>query len=477
MRIMKSCFTIMALAFVFSVYGEIPQEFQGVVPSVKNADAVAASVDASIWPGLNFKEVSLFVYRAKERDGLLFHTTVLPPGFTKVTEGDTVFGYGAFPASTRACECVQALGNQLVGWIPLGRFKGLSEPRQIQLLYTGAFKVFEAYRGFGQSVYPGQAVIPKLDAENNALVRAEDAILIRMLSAPKGQIPSLAAAFLKLRGDRQAKLPLQVANYEWVKEVNGGLAAYAGYVARSKGDAVDTRRELLAGLNNAGRGGKGVWNARLDLSGCSIALALDRLGLPWKKDFERTKRKSLKPLLVKTAGSAEPADLAFINIGNLRKEEAEAIVRIKENRAAKIKEVTGVNGLVVVLNLSNALRMPGVKWSNRYVPNGVTEVGGEREVRESYYSLNGRGVLEFASSRPILIETRKSITAGFGEKQTPIITLNGKGLTLKAGQSLIGKLVITGNHFSLKVGNAKVLFANKVLTVTPLAVLSPESGG
>ncbi|MEW6759132.1 MAG: hypothetical protein AB1347_13000, partial [Acidobacteriota bacterium] len=91
-----------------------------------------------------------------------------------------------------------------------------------------------------------------------------------------------------------------------------------------------------------------------------------------------------------------------------------------------------------------------------------------REIRERYYSLVGEGHFEFASSRPILIETRKGMTAGFSAAEVPYMTLDGQPLSLSAGQVLEGALEIRGNQLTLKVDRARLTYSPKTLVVEPL---------
>lgn|GEM_PF-2710116 len=474
MRNIKKLLVVLIAAALSSIIisGAVPEKFQSIVPSVEAVEGIGAKIDASIWPGFHYGELAVFVFDAQSREGLLLHAKPIPSGFTVVDASLPFLAWGKAPGNDPMEEGTGPIGSQMAGWIKLDGIKSDSPPEITADLYAEAFSVFEAYRGFAQPELDPSVKIPILDADMNARIRAEDALIENMLNAPTSELPALTAALLKMRADRQASLSPALAKYEWESEVSGGLAYYAGYSARSKNDAAGARARLISLLDDSAKGGKEAYGKRLGASGCVMALVLDRALPKWKTDFEATDRASFKPMLDKIAAGAQPADTSFINMDALSKEEIEAVNRVKEARLAKIALVNKVDGLILVLKLKNVLADGNIKWSNRYVPKGITDVGNDSEVRENYYSLSGQGLLTFASSRPILIRRRDSITVGFAKDETPVIKLDGKALKLAKGEVRTGKLELRGVHLSLDVEDAKVAFADKVLTVTPL-VASP----
>jgi hypothetical protein len=336
------------------------------------------------------------------------------------------------------------------------------------LLYSRAFQVFEAYRGFPQPLAIPETEFPLYDAEFNALSRAEGAILIRALSAQKLDLPGLLGAFLGLRDRRQASLSDAARAHEWRVETDEGLSAYAGYVARSRTDPSGAAADLAQRLRDGGREGAGIAGPRFAATGCALALVLDRIGMDWRAEFEKTSRDSLRPTLALASGAATPADLAFAGLADLRREEGEALARSQAERDARLRSIAQADGLVLRIDLETALANPQVRWSNRYAPNGILRLDRAREIREKYYSLVGEGHFEFASSRPILIETRKGVTAGFSSSEVPYMTLDGQPLSLSAGQVLEGALEVRGSQLTLKVDRARVSYSPKTLVVEPL---------
>jgi hypothetical protein len=451
---------------------QIPAPLAPAAAAVQEAVRDAPSVDESVWSGFSLARTALFVYDAASKQGLLFNVEPLPQGFAPAGPAYPKAGFGQIPPDVQCAPGAEPLAGRMAAWIPasdLAPDAGRGAARAV--IYQNAFLVFESFRGF-QQTDPRQAgaEYPYLDSNGTALARAEGRLLERALDAGSSQLPGLLAAFRSLRQQRLAGLPEALRRYEWAAEAQNGLAVYAGYIARSKVDPQGARAALVQGLEEIGAKEIGPTGGRFGATGCALALCLDKVLGTWKQEFEKTDRNSLEPLLAAAAGQTPPADIAFVGLDALRQEEAAAVAKIRAEQQSQLDAILKADGLVVVLNLESILAQSGIKWSNRYVPNGVLRLEGDKEIRTHYYSLTGPGVLEFASSRPILIETRKSITAGFSASQMPYMTLDGKPLALTAGELLTGELEIRGDHLTLKVQRARVAFMPKVLTVTPLQV-------
>jgi len=470
MRSIKAFVVLIALAAVSSALSaEVPGVLQKDVPLMKAADQRAQQADKAIWRNFTFQDVPVFIFDPATNDGLLFHVSTLPAGFAPLGADAPGVGIGSIAGGQKPAEGVGPIAERLGAWISTQSLPVASEPRSIEVIYRRAFSVFEAYRGFPQPTMPEGAYFRTLDAQNDAMSRAEDMLLVRMLSAQRSEIPSLIGAFLSLRHRRQAGIPEALRPYEWALETTNGLAEYAGYVARSSSDPDGARQDLIHSLETYGKEGKGVTGERFTYTGCALALVLDASGVDWKADLEQTDKNSLEPVLVKVAGTAPIANLSFLNLDGIVKEESARIAAIEARQQAEIDEITKAPGLVVELDLTSALTVPGIDWSNKYVPSGVTDIGRTTQIRDNYYSLTGKGLLEFASSRPILIKIRESITAGFAKDEIPYITLDGRKLELQPGQAVTGELEIKGVHYSLKVNKARLEYQSGLLRVLPMA--------
>ncbi|MEW5764245.1 MAG: hypothetical protein ACOYXN_01020 [Acidobacteriota bacterium] len=467
MPIVRTAAAVLLLSVLLGAHAQVPPPLVRAIPQVRDAGAGAAG-DSAIWPGFSFTQVCILVFDPASKSALLFHVDPLPQEFQPADPSAPGVGFGPIPSGEPPREGTGPVAGRLGQWVSADRLPPAPGPAATEFLYSRAFQVFEAYRGFPQPVGIPETEFPLYDAEFNALSRAEGAILLRALGAQKIDLPGLVAAFLSLRERRQSVLSEAARAYEWRTEADEGLAAYAGYVARSRTDAAGAAADLGRRLGDGGREGAGITGARFAATGCALALILDRIGVNWKAEFEKTSRESLRPTLAMVSAAATPADLGFANLADLRREEGEALARSQAEREARERAVTQADGLVVRINLEAALANPQVRWSNRYAPNGILKLDRTREIREKYYSLVGEGHFEFASSRPILIETRKGMTAGFAAGEVPYMTLDGQPLSLSAGQVLEGSLEIRGNQLTLKVDRARLTYSPKTLVVEPL---------
>ncbi len=467
MQIVRPVAAVLLLSLCLGADAQVPPSLARAVPQVQEAGAGAAG-DSAIWPGFSFTQACMLVYDPASKSALLFHVDPLPPEFRPADPSAPKVGIGPIPSEEPPKEGTGPVAGRLGQWIAADRLPETPGPVATEFLYSRAFLVFEAYRGFPQPTGVPETEFPLYDAEFNALSRAEGAVLLRALGAQKIDLPGLVAAFLGLRERRQSVLSEAARSYEWRTEADEGLAAYAGYVARSRTDAGGAAADLAKRLGDGGREGAGIAGSRFAATGCALALILDRIGVNWKAEFEKTSRESLRPTLAMVSSAAAPADLAFVGIADLRREEGEALARSQAERDARLRSIAQADGLVVRIDLEAALGNPGVRWSNRYAPNGILKLDRTREIRERYYSLVGEGHFEFASSRPILIETRKGMTAGFAATEVPYMTLDGQPLSLSAGQVLEGALEIRGNRLSLKVDRARLTYSPKTLVVEPL---------
>ena len=478
MRSIKAFVVLIALTAVSSALpAEVPGALQKDVPLMKTADQRAQQVDKAIWQNFTFQDVPVFIFDSATNDGLLFHVSPLPAGFNPLGADSPGVGVGSIAGGQKPVEGVGPIAERLGAWISTQSLPVASEPRSIEIIYRRAFRVFEAYRGFPQPAMPEGVYFSDLDAQNDALSRAEDMLLVHMLSAQRSALPSLIGAFLSLRNSRQSGIPAALRPYEWAAETTNGLAEYAGYMARSGSDPDGARQDLIHSLETFGKEGRGVTGERFTYTGCALALVLDTVGVDWKTEFEQTDKSSLEPVLVKVAGSAPIANLSFLDLDGIVKEESVRVAAIKARQQAEMDEITKAPGLVVELDLSSALTVPGIDWSNKYVPTGVTDISRTTQIRDNYYSLTGAGMLQFASSRPVLIKIRESITSGFAKDEIPYITLDGRKLELRAGQAVTGELEIKGVHYSLKVKKARLEYQPGLLKVSPMAPGTPVAAG
>ena len=441
-----------------------------VAPLVRDAGKAAASTNKLAWSNFHFNQTPLVVWDAASRQVMLWHVTPLPDGFVSAAPSFPEAGIGSLPQGVIPVQGTAPFAGRLCAWVDADALAKAGPAEARWLLYEEEFKVYEQYLGVPAAPVLANGGYPEGDAQNNAMLRGEAILCQRILASPSNETASVVSALLALRTQRQAKLPPAVSSYEWAKEDCDGLGQYAGYQAASVIDKPTASSLLNARLSSAGSAGQAASQSRWGATGCALALALDQASPAWKTAFEKSSHTSLEPLLRQTFGSAAPMDIASLNIPALAQEEQKIADDKLARQTALLDSITKAKGLVVVLDLSSALGFPGVNWSNRYEPKGLVRLDSENMI-QSYYKLEGKGVLEYASSRPSLIKVRQSITAGFAPDETFSVVVDGKPVTLSPESPTVqGAIEIRGPQYLLKVakGRADWSPSDRLLKITPL---------
>jgi hypothetical protein len=123
-------------------------------------------------------------------------------------------------------------------------------------------------------------------------------------------------------------------------------------------------------------------------------------------------------------------------------------------------------GLLVTVDLKTVLALKSITWNQRAAPEGVTKITPERIVRTAYYELIGPGVMDFRSSRPIIIDVGDKITLSFPDLKKVPVTVDGKKPEFgEDGAPVIGRLDVRGEEFQLTAERAQVSYANRHLEV------------
>ncbi len=462
-----------AVAFAAASPAQAPavsNNLSSVAPLIRDAGKAAASTNKLAWSSFHFNQTPLVVWDAASRQVMLWHVTPLPEGFVSAAPSFPEAGIGALPQGVLPSQGAAPFAGRLSAWVDADALAKAGPVEARWLLYQEEFKVYEQYIGIPPAPVLGNGGYPENDAQNNAMLRAEAMLCQKILASPANELPSVVSALLALRAQRQAKLPPSVSSYEWAKEDCDGLGEYAGYQAASVIDKASASSLLNARLSSAGAAGQAASQARWSATGCALALALDQASPAWKTAFEKGSHASLEPLLRQAFGAAAPMDLASLNLPALVQEEQKLAGEKLDRQTALVDSITKAKGLVVVLDLSSALGFPGVNWANRYEPKGLVRLDSESMI-QSYYKLEGKGVLEYASSRPSLIKVRQSITAGFAPDETFSVVVDGKPVTLSPESPTVqGAIEIRGPQYLLKVakGRADWSPSDRVLKVTPL---------
>jgi hypothetical protein len=469
----KAILAVFATAMTLSAFAQAPQPSNNLLQltaAVRDAGKAASSLDSQIWNGFHFNQVPLVIWDGASRQILLAHVSPLPDGFVSAGASFPEAGIGSLPEGSLPTTGVAPFAGRLSAWIDADALAKAGPAQARWLLYQEAFRVYSQYLGIPPAPSLANGGYPENDAANNAMLRAEALLCQRLLLAPVGEAPSVAAALLALRAQRQARLPQEIVSYEWARENSDGLCDYAGYKAAEAIDKASAASSLNGLLSAASLAGQATSQARWGAAGCALALALDQSSPSWKTAFEKSSRASLEPVLRQAFGAAAPTDIAFLNLAALTQEEQKLVDEKQARNTALLDSITKAKGLVVVLDLSSALGFPGVTWTNRYEPKGLVRLDSERMI-QSFYKLDGKGVLEYASSRPSLIKVRQSITAGFAPDEAFAVIVDGKPVTFSPeSPTAQGEIEIRGPQYTLKVakGRADWSASDRVLKITPM---------
>jgi len=455
---------IVSLGLAWGAYGQAPNKLKEVLPHLVEARKAASRTNVKVWPGFQYDQYSAVVWDKETGTALLTQIDQAPPGFRPLDKSHSDILWGKLPADALLTEDTRQFGEKLAAWISADSV--LARPGdEVRLLYERAFSVFAFYRGLTVPDPSIQASYPYVDAENNAIVRAENALLAHMLTLDARSMKPYLKAFASLRERRISRMEPTIRDFEGSTEVFRGLQHYCGFqvygIDRER--AIGQLAEKLRSLN--GEGEKEVL-VRLRWTGCALALLLDKTGGDWKAFVEAESRDSFLKAAQKMADpSVRPASIDFLDLPTLLAEEREKSGAVMAERQVLIDRIEGADGIVIVIDLTTALAQK-VQWDQRAEPGGKLTLTSARSIYTKYYALKGTGLLDLKSSRPILIETRKSITAGFNLDEYPYVLVDGSRPTFSDRvEPVIGTLEIKGPQFQLKAPWARVDLKNKRLSV------------
>ncbi|MCA1631326.1 MAG: hypothetical protein LC785_15835 [Acidobacteria bacterium] len=245
------------------------------------------SVNASLWEGFDPRRVPVEIFYGSTT--YLFRHPNPPPEFVSLSSHRGVY---AFPGrhETVTANAPAKLNGVLTATAMIA--PGAKRP----LRELAALVVHEAFHVFQREHHPDWSgnevelfVYPFEDAGGLSLRRLESLALVRAERAQaRGESACWAAAAIRLRRERFARLTAGAAAYERGTELNEGLATYVE--ARAAGRA--TRSRLTAD-----EFGAEAIRQRAYESGLSLAILLDRFAPGWQRRLEAGDKRSLDELL------------------------------------------------------------------------------------------------------------------------------------------------------------------------------------
>jgi hypothetical protein len=418
--------------------------------------AVAAEVDriaalAPLWDGFDPRRVPLEIF-----DGAttyLFRHPNPPPEFVSLSSHQGVYAFHGRHESVTANAPAKLNGV----WAATAMIESSAKR---PLREQAALVVHEAFHVFQREHHPDWSgnevelfVYPFDDADGLSLRRLESLALVRAERAlARGESACRAAAAIKLRRERFARLTAGAVGYERGTELNEGLASYVE--ARAAGRA---KRSRLS----AEEFGAEAIRQRAYESGLSLALLLDRFAPGWQRRLEAGDKRSLDELLEaalsnsagddpraansRAARPPAPCEVgAGVREAALTRARSEAAALVARREAARRDFLAQTGWRLVVEAAEGAPLFP-----QGFDPLNVMRVGASEVLHTRFLKLgNAAGSLEIlsrvsltegAGSHPLFNGVRRLTVAGL--QTEPVVETAGAGARIN-GEGLKGEFAV-----------------------------------
>ncbi len=451
----------------YSFYAQVPESLTQAYKASIDATKASESIDDKVWMGFRFKEYPVIIFETKERNALAINFSPLPPNF-KPIEGTSI-SYGKIPETEFMANGLRAYSNRLVAFIDSKTLNKYASAKIIE----EAFKLFLAYRGFGDQGTFSPGTYPFLDAEANSLSRCENLCLIKAMTSEIQDIKPLLSSFYSFRTKRQASISKEISTVEDSRELIDGLASFAGYLAMSEEQKNSYLSDLMQRLSEYNKGGSNA-EKRFRDTGFAVIYLFDKLKFDYKNAIEKSPKNGIISVLKPYIEGVPPKDTSsFINYDEIKSMETTIATEKKAQLDQTLSSIQKAEGLVLVIKIEDILKSTENKltWSNRYEPEGLTYLDPARIIFSRFFKFSANDFLSLASSRPIFVEIRKSITVGFTKDEIPYITIDEKGVAFaKDSPPQIGLLEVKGVHFEFKVKKARASwdYTTRTLTIEPI---------
>lgn len=441
------CLVLLANALPPSAAVQKTGRVGGVYAVVAEVDRIGART--MLWAGFDPRRVPLEIFNG--------HTTYLfrhpnpPPEFISLSSRQGVY---AFPGRH---ESVTANATAKLSGVSTATVM-LTPDRKRTLREQAALVIHEAFHVFQSERHPDWGadelqlfVYPFEDADALRLRRLETLALVRAETAgTKGAVSCWAAAALRLRRERYARMPAGSAAYERGTELKEGLASYV--------EALAAGRLKRSGLP-PGDYAAGEVRQRAYATGRALALLLDRFALDWKQRLE--------------AGDKRPLDETLEASLPLSKD-VRCEIAASDARGAAERARLDVDALLAkrVALKRDFLAQPGWKielvaadgaplFPQVFDPLNVERVGVREVIHTRYLKLgNGASVIE--------IINRRSLTEGAGEhplfngvRRLTVTGLNAEPTVAESG----GKTTITASDLKAELRVADITRSGQTLLV------------
>jgi hypothetical protein len=358
-----------------------------------------AAIGAAIWPGYHPESIpTVYVIPGRAKLLVAWRETA-PRGFQPLPGFANTFWTDT--------QTVSFPSGRFLAFLPVD--SGSTAAEVLGLALHEEFHSFEhRSRREGRRFGGGEnsmltADYPVFDVDDEALWAIEGRYLYRALQAhDPAEARRLGQRFLAVRVRRQARLDSTMAEYEWMAELNEGLAQYAQLEGQLQLQSLDGPRWRAAG-SRAVEAETGLLDSLLDLTsrsvrrrfyvtGSTMGLLLDRLAGPvWKRDLVAHDR-AVQEAFARAVGYQGSAALGGAWADTLerllvstRPVAERAIARLRARRTGLVDSVLHASGLRLVVEAAD---LPGHHLNYcGFDPQNLLAVGDGRMLHARFVSL------------------------------------------------------------------------------------------
>ncbi len=414
---------------------------------VEEIDRVAAR--AALWPGFDPRRVPLAIFNGDAT--FLFRHPNPPPEFVSLSSRRGVYAFAGRHESVTA-NASAPLGGVLVATAMLTPDRRRTPREQAALVIHETFHVFQSERHPDWTANELELfVYPFEDADALALRRLETLALVRAETAPaKRAAACWAAAALRLRAERFARMPAGSAAYERGTELNEGLASYV--------EALAAGRSSRSGLSPDDFAA-GEVRQRAYATGRALALLLDRFDPGWKQRLEGGDKRPLDETLGATlpARGGARCEIAPPGLQGASERARRDVGELAAKREALRRDFLAQPGWRLELVAGDGAPL----FPQGFDPLNVVRVGAREVLHTRYLKLGGgAGVIELIN--------RRSLTEGAGEhplfnglRRLIVTGLAAEPAVAESG----GKTTITAENLKAEFKNAEVTRSGQTLLV------------
>ncbi|MCA1614721.1 MAG: hypothetical protein LC795_11385 [Acidobacteria bacterium] len=403
---------------------------------VDEVDRIAAR--AALWPGFDPRRVPLAIFNGDAT--LLFRHPSPPPEFVSLSSRRGVWAFPGRHESVTA-NAPAELGGVLTATAMLkpGTRSGVRE--QAALVIHEAFHVFQRERhpNWGANelelfVYPFE------DAEALSLRRLETLGLVLAGAALSKQAAACwAAAALKYRAGRYARMPAGSAAYERGTELNEGLASYVEALAAERAGRAHLPLEDFKA---------GEVRQRAYATGRTLATLLDRFAPGWKQKLEAGDKSPLDVALGLALPPTGPrrCEAAPLQLRDAAERARRDVAALVSRREALRRDFLARPGWMLELIVGGAPLFP-----QGFDPLNVERVGAREVLHTRYLKLGGgagfieiidrHSLTEGAGAHPLFNGLRRLTVTGLASE--PAVAESGGKTTITADDL---KAEFTGAH-------------------------------